>query len=100
MNSAFEEKINVDHIPKQHSPEYYRHYYLVSILRGHSCLVHLQEQRICKFKIILPTLFICTQIIPLTSKSDKHLTSPYNITPVSHMKFMRIKEMINNYRSS
>ena len=100
MNSAFEEKINVDHIPKQHSPEYYRHYYLVSILRGHSCLVHLQEQRICKFKTIKSTLFIRSQIIPLTSKSDMHPTSPYDITPVSHIKVMRIKEMINNYRSS
>ena len=33
---------------------------------------------------------------PLTLKSDQHLISPYNITPVSHINFMRIKEMITN----
>ena len=31
---------------------------------------------------------------PLTLKSDKHLISPFNITPESHIKVMRIKEMI------
>ena len=31
-----------------------------------------------------------------TSKSDQHLISPYNITPESHIKVMRIKEMITN----
>ena len=29
-------------------------------------------------------------------KSDKHLISPYNITPELHFKVMRIKEMITN----
>ena len=28
-------------------------------------------------------------------KSDKHLISPYNITPELHIKIMRIKEVIN-----
>ena len=31
---------------------------------------------------------------PLTLKSDKHLISPYNIIPESHIKVRRIKEMI------
>ena len=33
---------------------------------------------------------------PLTLKTDQHLISPYNITPESHIKVMRIKEMITN----
>ena len=37
---------------------------------------------------------------PFTLKSDKHLISPYNITPESHIKVMRIKEMITIKRSS
>ena len=35
----------------------------------------------------------------LTLMSDQHL-SPYNITPESHIKVMRIKEMITNLRTS
>ena len=31
---------------------------------------------------------------PSTHKSDWYLTSPYNITPETHIKVMRIKEMI------
>ena len=30
----------------------------------------------------------------LNPNSDYHLTSPYNITPESHIKVMRIKEMV------
>ena len=37
---------------------------------------------------------------PLAPKSDKHLISPYNITPKSHIKVTRKKEMISNDRSS
>ena len=37
---------------------------------------------------------------PLTLKSDQHLISPYNITLESHVKVMRITEMITNLRSS
>ena len=37
---------------------------------------------------------------PFTLKSDKHLISPYNITPESHIKVTRIKEMITIKRSS
>ena len=33
---------------------------------------------------------------PLHPRSDKHLISPYNITPESHIKVMRIKKMITN----
>ena len=40
------------------------------------------------------------KINPLTPKSDHHLISPYNITPESHIKVMRIKEMITSDRSS
>ena len=29
-------------------------------------------------------------------KSDQHLISPYNISPESNIKVMRIKEMITN----
>ena len=36
---------------------------------------------------------------PLTLKSDQQLISPYNITPESSIKVMRIKEMITNLRS-
>ena len=32
----------------------------------------------------------------LTLMSDQHLISPHNITPESHIKVMRIKEMITN----
>ena len=38
-------------------------------------------------------------INPFTPKSDQHPKSPYNITPKSHIKAMRIKEMITNQRS-
>ena len=31
-----------------------------------------------------------------TPQSDLHLISPYNITPKSHIKVMRIKDMITN----
>ena len=34
------------------------------------------------------------EVNPLNSKSDKHLFSPYNITPESHSKVMRMKEMV------
>ena len=37
---------------------------------------------------------------PLTPMSDQHLLSPHNITPESHIKVMRIREMITNLRSS
>ena len=33
---------------------------------------------------------------PLTPKSDKHLISSFNITPESHIKVRRIKEMITS----
>ena len=36
--------------------------------------------------------FSCINL--LTPKSDQHLISPYNIIPESHIKVMRIKEMI------
>ena len=35
----------------------------------------------------------------LNPKSDQHLISPNHITPESHIKVMRIKEMITNQRS-
>ena len=35
-------------------------------------------------------------IYPLNAKSDEHLISPYNITPKSNTKVMRMKEMITN----
>ena len=37
---------------------------------------------------------------PLTPESDQYLISPYNITPESHIKVMRIKEMITTLRGS
>ena len=39
-------------------------------------------------------------INPWTPKSDQHLLSPYNITPESHLRVTRIKEMITNQSSS
>ena len=41
-------------------------------------------------------IWFCITIINLTPTSDKHLISPYNITPESNIKFMRIKEMITS----
>ena len=32
--------------------------------------------------------------IPVNPKSDEHLISPHNVTPESHIKVMRIKEMV------
>ena len=40
------------------------------------------------------------QINSSPPKSDQHLISPYNITLKSHIKIMRIKELITNDRSS
>ena len=45
----------------------------------------IEKVKVCSFTIN-----------PLTPKSDQHLISPYNITLESHIKVMRIKEMINN----
>ena len=39
------------------------------------------------------------RVNPLNPKSDQHLISPYNITFESHVKVMRIKEMITNERN-
>ena len=36
----------------------------------------------------------------LMPKSDQHLFSPNNITPELHIKVLRIKEMITNWRGS
>ena len=36
------------------------------------------------------------KVTPLTPQSDLHLISPYNITPESNIKVMRIKKMITN----
>ena len=44
-------------------------------------------------------LMLCRVVLtlnPLTFKSDQRLISPYNITPESHIKVMRIQEMITN----
>ena len=35
----------------------------------------------------------------INPKSDQHLISPYNITPESHIKAMRIKDMVNRERN-
>ena len=42
----------------------------------------------------------CEFINPSTPESDYQITSPKSITPASHIKVMRIKEMITNYTSS
>ena len=36
---------------------------------------------------------------PVTPMSDSHLISSHNITRESHVKVVRIKEIINNWRS-
>ena len=38
----------------------------------------------------------CQSISPLITKSDQHLSSPYNKTPESRIKVTRIKEIISN----
>ena len=46
----------------------------------------------------ITNVFFITIVNPWNPKSDKHLISPYNISPESHVKVMRIKEMITNQR--
>ena len=44
-------------------------------------------------------IMLCRVVLTLNSlifKSDQRLISPYNIIPESHIKVMRIKEMITN----
>ena len=44
-------------------------------------------------------IMLCRVVLtlnPLTFKSDQRLISPYNIIPESHIKVMRIQEMITN----
>ena len=42
-----------------------------------------------------PTIFLQHRLLnPVIPKSDQHLLSPHNIIPESHIKVMRIKEMI------
>ena len=41
-------------------------------------------------------VLIIIRINCLTPKSDKHLTSPYNIIPESYFKERRIKKMVTN----
>ena len=54
---------------------------------NHSRFRHLKDSK-------ATTMFLT--LSPLAPKSDKHLISPYNITPVSHFKVTRIKEIIAN----
>ena len=37
---------------------------------------------------------------PMIPKIDQHLISPYNISPESHIKAMRVKEMITHCKNS
>ena len=46
----------------------------------------------CSFEKVEKPIFIN----PLTLVGNQHLISPYNITAESHIKVMRIKEMITN----
>ena len=39
---------------------------------------------------------MCTVNNTLIPESDQHLISPFNTTPESHIRVMRIKEMIIN----
>ena len=45
-------------------------------------------------------IYIYIYVNPLTPKSDQNLISPYNITPDSGIKVMRVKEMIPYRRCS
>ena len=47
---------------------------------------------------IFTSLLLSTFLLfnPITLKSDWHLISPYNVSPDSHIKVTRIKEMITN----
>ena len=55
----------------------------------------LKDPKLCCIGNILTKL-----VHPLTRKSDWLLIFLYSITPESHVKFMRVKEMITNLRSS
>ena len=53
----------------------------------------------CHCKILLETFnWLFTMLVgninSLNPKSDYYLISPYNINPESHIKVMRIKEMV------
>ena len=47
-------------------------------------------------KPLISGIIETVQSNPLSSKGEKHLISPYNITTKSHIKVTRIKEMITN----
>ena len=60
-----------------------------------------RQQSSCEHRLNSLVLKETEMIVnPLTSKSDWHLISLYNITPESHIKVMRIREEITNWRSS
>ena len=42
---------------------------------------------------------MCTVVNPSIPESDQHLISPFNITPKSNIKFMRIKEMLKKLKN-
>ena len=76
-----------------------------SFFRGHFLVLHcsflhnllaLLSSAYYKVNFIEKVKVCSFTINPLTPKSDQHLISPYNITLESHIKVMRIKEMINN----
>ena len=54
---------------------------------SHVVLRNIRLIMLCRVALILN---------PLIFKSDQRLISPYNIIPESHIKVMRIKEMITN----
>ena len=54
---------------------------------SHVVLRNIRLIMLCRVVLILN---------PLIFKSDQRLISPYNIIPESHIKVMRIKEMITN----
>ena len=51
---------------------------------------------VISFRPNTSAIFFFQLLTPLTPKGKYHLISPYNITPESHVKVTRVKEMITN----
>ena len=59
----------------------------------------VQLFKICQWKINLFMSSIHLYIHPMNPRRDQHLISPYNINHESHIRVMRIEEMVTTQRS-
>ena len=68
--------------------------YLCYVCNLEAC--HPEMDDVSRSRNPLETQGLSQLLNSLTFKSDQLLISPHNINPESHIKVMRIKEMINN----